>query len=128
MNQLPSRSEAADELREQAASCRRLARTSTSAGGSVALRTVAHQFEVDAARIDPLRATPDAATVDGDWDALVRVRLALERQMAVRETKGGASTTPIAAGPTANAGSPASRGPTEGNMEQLGLRTRMHAR
>ena len=84
MNRMPSRAEAADELRDQAASCRRLARTSTSAGGSVALRTVAHQFEVDAARIDPLPAAADEAPIDGDWDALVRVRLALECQMAVR--------------------------------------------
>jgi len=49
----PSRAEAADELREQAASYRRLARRARTNGGSSALKTVAEQFDVDARRIDP---------------------------------------------------------------------------
>lgn len=50
----PTRGEAADELREQAASCRRLARRARTRGGSTALKTVAEQFDTDARRIDPL--------------------------------------------------------------------------
>jgi len=49
----PSRAEAADELREQAASYRRLARRARTNGGSSALTTVAEQFDDDARRIDP---------------------------------------------------------------------------
>jgi hypothetical protein len=52
--QQPSRAEAADELREQAASCRRLARRARTTGGTSALKTVAAQFDDDARRIDPL--------------------------------------------------------------------------
>lgn len=52
MNPL-SRSEAADELRQQAASCRRLAQRARTEHGSVALATVADQFDDDARRIDP---------------------------------------------------------------------------
>jgi hypothetical protein len=48
-----SRGEAAEELREQAASCRRLARRARTNGGSSALTTVADQFDDDARRIDP---------------------------------------------------------------------------
>ena len=48
-----SRGEAADELREQAASCRRLARRARTDSGSSALTTVAEQFDDDARRIDP---------------------------------------------------------------------------
>jgi hypothetical protein len=48
-----SRSEAADELPEQAASCRRLARRARTKGGSNALTGVAEQFDDDARRIDP---------------------------------------------------------------------------
>ena len=48
-----SRGEAADELREQAASCRRLARRARTDRGSSALTTVAEQFDDDARRIDP---------------------------------------------------------------------------
>lgn len=82
MKWMPSKNEAADELREQAASCRRLARTSRTAGGSAALRTVAYQFESDAARIDPLLVPViDEDSMGGDSAALVRVRLALECQM-----------------------------------------------
>ena len=49
-----TRGEAADELREQAASCRRLALRARTNGGSTALTTVANQFDDDARRIDPL--------------------------------------------------------------------------
>lgn len=49
-----SRGEAADQLREQAASCRRLARRARTMGGSSALVSVAEQFDDDARRIDPL--------------------------------------------------------------------------
>jgi hypothetical protein len=49
----PTRGEAAEDLREQAASCRRLARRARTAGGSSALATVADQFDDDARRIDP---------------------------------------------------------------------------
>jgi hypothetical protein len=52
--QQPTRSEAADELREQAASYRRLARRARTTRGSSALKTVAEQFDDDARRIDPL--------------------------------------------------------------------------
>ena len=48
-----TRGEAADELREQAASCRRLARRARTNSGSTALTTVADQFDTDARRIDP---------------------------------------------------------------------------
>lgn len=51
--QQPSRTEAANELREQAASCRSLARRARTKGGSSALKTVAEQFDDDARRIDP---------------------------------------------------------------------------
>jgi hypothetical protein len=51
--QQPSRAEAADELREQAASRRRLARRARTNGGSSAFKTVAEQFDDDARRIDP---------------------------------------------------------------------------
>jgi hypothetical protein len=50
----PTRAEAADELREQAESCRKLARRARTTGGSSALKTVAEQFDDDARRIDPL--------------------------------------------------------------------------
>jgi hypothetical protein len=48
-----SREDAADELREQAASCRRLSRRARIAGGHSALAAVAVQFDDDARRIDP---------------------------------------------------------------------------
>jgi hypothetical protein len=48
------RSEAADVLREQTASCRRLARRAMTSAGATALATVADQFDTDARRIDPL--------------------------------------------------------------------------
>lgn len=46
--------EEVDEFREQAASCRQLARRGQTTGGSTTLRTVAEQFDDDALRIDPL--------------------------------------------------------------------------
>jgi hypothetical protein len=49
-----SRSEAADELREEAASCRKLAARARTAAGSNALATMADKFDDDARRIDPL--------------------------------------------------------------------------
>jgi hypothetical protein len=48
-----TRREAADELREQAASYRRLARRARTTSGSSALIKVAGQFDDDARRIDP---------------------------------------------------------------------------
>jgi hypothetical protein len=48
-----TRGEAAEDLREQAASCRRLARRARTPSGSDALTTVAEQFDDDARRIDP---------------------------------------------------------------------------
>ena len=48
-----TRGDAADALREQAASCRRLARRARTPGGLTALTTVAEQFDDDARRIDP---------------------------------------------------------------------------
>lgn len=53
MMQQPTRAEAADELREQAASYRRLARRARTPNGTTALTTVADQFDKDARRIDP---------------------------------------------------------------------------
>lgn len=49
-----SRGEAADELREQAASYRRLARRSRTRAGSSALAVMANQLDDDARRIDPM--------------------------------------------------------------------------
>ena len=76
MNDIRSRGDAAEELRGQASSCRRLALSARTVSGSEALRAVARQFDLDAARIDPVptiavRSTPQAAS-------LVRVREALE--------------------------------------------------
>jgi hypothetical protein len=48
-----TRAEAADQLREQAASCRSLARRARTSDGSIALTGVAEQFDDDARRIDP---------------------------------------------------------------------------
>jgi len=53
MMQQLTRNEAAEELRDQAASCRRLARRARTTSGSRALKTVADQFDDDARRIDP---------------------------------------------------------------------------
>jgi hypothetical protein len=48
-----SRGEAADNLREQASTCRRLAARAMTRQGSQALAAVANYFESDARRIDP---------------------------------------------------------------------------
>lgn len=53
MMQQLTRNEAAEELRDQAASCRRLARRARTTSGSTALNKVADQFDDDARRIDP---------------------------------------------------------------------------
>jgi hypothetical protein len=72
MKWMPSRAEAADELRG--------ARTPS---GSQALRPVAQQFDMDAARVDPSFAPLTSDDVkDGDAASLVRLRAALERQSA----------------------------------------------
>jgi hypothetical protein len=54
MMEFVSRHDAADGLREQAASCRRLAFRAATARGSSALAAVAEYFDADARRIDPL--------------------------------------------------------------------------
>jgi hypothetical protein len=77
MMPVSTRAEAADELRGQAASCRRLALTARTQSGSDALRTVAHQFDADAGQIDPVIID---SVKNGDAASLVRVQLALERQ------------------------------------------------
>jgi hypothetical protein len=48
-----TRAEAANQLRDQAASCRSLARRARTNSGSIALTCVAEQFDDDARRIDP---------------------------------------------------------------------------
>jgi len=48
-----SRTDAAEELREQAATCRRLAIRANTPVGSRALAAVAEYFDADARRIDP---------------------------------------------------------------------------
>ena len=53
MSEEISREEAADGLREQAASCRRLAKRAYTDGGSAGLDAAAEQFDTDARRIDP---------------------------------------------------------------------------
>lgn len=80
MKPLLTRAEAADELREQAASCRRLALSARTESGAGALRTVATQFETDATRVDPSASSIAGDDLDGDHAALVRVRKALETQ------------------------------------------------
>lgn len=53
MKQPMSWEDAADGLREQAASCRRLAWRARTVQGALALKAVAEQFDTDARRIDP---------------------------------------------------------------------------
>ena len=53
MTEQLTRHEAANELRDQAASCRKLALRARTANGSTALSAVAEQFDDDARRIDP---------------------------------------------------------------------------
>ena len=54
MPRFMSRGEAADELREQSMSCRRLAGRARTAAGSRSLIEVADYFDADARRIDRL--------------------------------------------------------------------------
>ena len=54
MKQPASRKDAADELREQAASCRQLAGRARTSRGKTALNAAAETFDDDARRIDPL--------------------------------------------------------------------------
>ena len=72
-----TRAEAGDELREQAASCRSFALRARTPIGCEALKSVALQFDTDAARINPVEID---GVKNGEAAALVRVRLALERQ------------------------------------------------
>jgi hypothetical protein len=53
VNPAVSREDAAESLREQAASFRRLARTARTPTGSVALNAIAEEFDTDARRTDP---------------------------------------------------------------------------
>jgi hypothetical protein len=53
-HRIVSRAEAADDLREQAASCRRLAKRANTSMGTRALNKVADYFDSDARRIDLL--------------------------------------------------------------------------
>ena len=53
MNPAITREDAAEGLREQAASFRRLARTARTASGSAALDALAEEFDTDARRADP---------------------------------------------------------------------------
>jgi hypothetical protein len=87
MMRYPTRAEAADELRGQAESCRRLALRAPTMSGA-ALRSAAHQFDAHAARMSLIAID---ATAAGDAAALVRVRLALECQTArwLRPRSGG---------------------------------------
>ncbi len=54
MNPSQSREDAADGMREQAASFRRLAKTARTDSGSAALNAIAEEFDTDARRMDPL--------------------------------------------------------------------------
>lgn len=82
MNWFPTREEAADSLREQALSCRRLPRDARTQRASDALSTVAQQFEHDAEHVSKFRESWTQRLPNGDAAALVRLRLALERQTA----------------------------------------------
>jgi|KBSMisStandDraft_5_1062788.scaffolds.fasta_scaffold6010164_1 hypothetical protein len=58
MEQL-TRHDAAEALREQAASCRKLAVRARTTSGSTVLNTVAELFDKDARRIDPTTSRID---------------------------------------------------------------------
>jgi len=49
----PSREDAAEGMREQAASFRRLAQSARTDSGSAALKAMAEEFDSDAHRLDP---------------------------------------------------------------------------
>ena len=66
--------EEADQLREQASSCRNLARNARTELGSTALLTADNQFESDAFRLDR------QGQVDGGDEIRGRLRAALARQ------------------------------------------------
>ena len=53
MSEPGSRLAAADELREEAAACRRLATRARTEAGNAALSDLADQFDTDARRVDP---------------------------------------------------------------------------
>ena len=76
MTVILSRDEAADQLREQASCCRRIARNARTDLGATALLTVASHFETDAFRIE--REAQD--DLDGRDDPRRRLRAALARQ------------------------------------------------
>lgn len=59
MMQPLSRGDAAAQLREQAAACRRLAKRAQSKSSSSALTSVAEQFDDDARRVDSDRSDRD---------------------------------------------------------------------
>ena len=69
-----------DTLREQADSCRKLALRARTQSGCDAPSAVARQFEDDA--MGHFREPTTIRLPDGDAAALVRLRLALERQTA----------------------------------------------
>jgi hypothetical protein len=71
-----SRDEAADQLREQATCCRRIARNARTELGATALLAVASHFETDAFRIE--RQAQDG--LYGHDDPRWRLRAALARQ------------------------------------------------
>ncbi|HET6942879.1 MAG TPA: hypothetical protein VFH89_12020 [Sphingomicrobium sp.] len=95
MNRSQSSTDAADELREQAVACRRLALSARTVNGSEALRAAARQFDSDAVRIDPAALAADAGPT-GQAASLVRVREALERQTAQWLWRGPVSESPKA--------------------------------
>lgn len=73
---LLSRDEVVDQLRDQASSCRKLARSTRTEVGSTALLTVACQFEADAFRVEQ----QDQDKFDSHENARGRLRAALARQ------------------------------------------------
>lgn len=76
---LLSRDEAVDQLRDQASSCRKLARSSRTQIGSTALLTVACQFEADAFRVE----RQDRDEFESHENARGRLRAALARQSSL---------------------------------------------
>ena len=95
MNRSPSSADAADDLREQAAACRRLALSARTVNGSEALRAAARQFDSDAVRIDPEAIAPNDG-LTSQAASLVRVREALERQTAQWLWRGSIAGSPKA--------------------------------
>jgi len=95
MNRSPSSADAADELREQAVACRRLALNARTVNGSDALKAAARQFDSDAVRIDPAAIAADDG-LTSQAASLVRVREALERQTAQWLWRGRAGKSPKA--------------------------------